>query len=108
MNMTNPKDCPAYDKGRWYTAFIETVGDTHKITTIDKDLEDSTISGGHLKFPDSFHAIDCLVDVDCYGASAAGAIKAELYKYSAGNHAITLASTTQCTDQYVYVFGYFE
>lgn len=102
------KDCPAFDRGRWYSFFIESDGSNTNITLADKDMTSATISGNHIHLPLNFISVDYQMIIDNTPISAAAGVKKELYKYANGTHGVTIPEAANFIDLKVYVFGYFE
>lgn len=105
---TMSKECPAYKKGRWYTAFIESTGADYKITTIDKGIKDAEMSGTHMQMPLDFIAVDYKFILDKDPIGAAAGTKLEIYKYASGRHGVTLPAASDFTSLCVHVFGYYD
>ena len=102
------KECPAYNKGRWYKLFIESTGSAYKITTSDKGINSSEMSGNHLMLPQDFIAVDYKFINDSSAISAAAGTKLEIYKYANGRHGVTLPAASDFKSLDVYVFGYYD
>lgn len=100
--------CPAYKKGRWYKLFMESTGANYKITTADKGISDSEMSGNHLMLPLDFIAVDYKFVTDNSPIAAAAGTKLEIYKYASGRHGVTLPAASDFTSLDVYVFGYYD
>lgn len=104
--MYNPKECPAYNHGRWYEFFIESDGSNYTMTTAD--LDGVTFSGNYLKMPDNFHVVQTLLDINPYHVEAATSIDLSLRQYADGTQGITLPVRNNMDWCRVYVFGYFS
>lgn len=56
MKIFDPKECPAFDRGRWYHAFIESDGTAWKLTQDGGIVDHMVNSGIHIK--DDFTPVD--------------------------------------------------
>ena len=101
-------ECPAYNNGRWYRLIIESKGSEYNITTVDKGINSSEMSGNHLMLPQDFIAVDYKFINDNSHISAASGTKLEIYKYASGRHGVTLPAASDFTSLDVYVFGYYK
>lgn len=104
LDLENKRNTEPYDiPGRWYKFFIESTGSTIKLTQCD--LDDSTISGTTLKFPDGFRAIDYKIDIHTITESTVTYNAA--YKFMTGGiQACSLPPASSFDYMTAYIYGY--
>lgn len=96
---------PWQEKGRWYTALVESDGTDYTLTSCD--LEDAAIASGILKLPEDFHVIDVKFDFSVDSAEAFTFVENTFKGYANGQQGITLPNKATFDWTMVYFFGYF-
>lgn len=104
--MFNPKDCPAFNKGRWYEFLVESDGSAYTLTT--SDLEGTEINSNYLKFPKDFHVVDFLTDINPIDIATATNYNDIIHLYTDSRHGFMLPNKNLFDWCKVYIFGYFS
>jgi len=94
---------PWMKKGRWYEFFIENDNGAYKLTL--SDLEGCAIAANNLKFPDGYHILQYVCDVNS-DADAVVTNQQSIKIYADGKQACNLPALTSFDWCKVYVFAY--
>ena len=104
--MVNPKECPAFENGRWYTFFLESTGTAAKMTF--SDLEDAVFDDDEIELhiPEGYRIVTCYFD---YSPEGAFDLK-PYYQAADDGHVIINPSAVLegWDDLYIYAFLYKE
>lgn len=103
----NVKECPLYDKGRWYRFIYKNNNDNYELVAGD-DLE-VDITNKKLVTPSNFVITDYKIDWPCVG-DATVACNLGIGHISTDNKmsAVIPAATNISTALTIYIFGYFN
>lgn len=96
---------PRYNKGRWYSIFVESDGTNYVLHENPIALE---FSANHLKLKEKFHVVNYGHDYVFTTTENAVSIDDGLYLYADGSIALNVAKANTFSSAYLYVFGYFE
>lgn len=97
---------PWQARGRWYKVFIESTGQSHKLT--HSDLDSVTISGSTVSASADFKVIDVrITDHDLQNTAGIGAY---LARVASNNRSIIISLPTASNYTYVeaWIFGYYQ
>lgn len=94
-----------YSKGRWYRFFLESDGETTKITEADLEV---TNENNILKFPDGFHVVDVKHDINSVEHVGNVSMIIDLTGFADGSQGISAPVPKAYDYAYIYVFGYFN
>lgn len=109
--MLDPKYCPAYDNGRWYTIFLEpSDGENHTII----DIPGARVATNSIILPPNFVLVD--IKYDCQlndGCRITNNIYHndgvyQIIPFTNVNGSIVGSFSEATTDAYIYIFGYFK
>lgn len=94
-----------YAKGRWYRFFIESDGESIKITEMDLEVQHSS---SYLQMPEGFHIVDTKHDIHTVSGGNAANMSHVLRVYADGRQGVILPNKDNFDYGYIYVFGYFD
>lgn len=100
------RSIPWQEKGRWYELFIESDGDTIKLTKTD--LPGAVLTGNYVEFPKGFTAIDFKHAIHLLEGQTTANFGMGLRLFSNGSQGLLLPAKNYYDYTTVYVFGFFE
>lgn len=104
---TKKNATPLSNKCRYYKLFIESDDTTAKITTVDKALEETTVSATTIHFPTGFRTVSFLTDIHNIGGTVTN-YNADVRLFADGSQGATLPPLVNYDYMTMYVYGYFD
>lgn len=101
----NVKECPLYDKGRWYRFIFENSSDDYELVSGD-DLE-VTAASKKITFPENFVVTDYKIDWPSVSDSA-NTCALTIGHLSGNKMTVAIPAAANITTLTVYVYGYFN
>lgn len=106
MNIENILIPPYAIKGRWYKFFLESDGIDTKLTT--SDIEDVTLDGPYLVFPEGFIVMNIIIDFHTVSASALQSRVVDIQYRADGTQAVYLPNSRNFDYGDIYILGHYN